>query len=97
VSASLAAIDAALRDLPAIVGLPPDRVLFTLYGFRYPGDEANGRGTYFDLMRRILRTKAESFGYEVIDLDPASSAIMRRIHRDSSTRTTATGMRSAIQ
>jgi hypothetical protein len=69
VRASLAAMDAVFRDLPRIVGLPPDRVLFTLDGFRYPDDEGNGRGTYFDLMRRTLRSKAESFGYEVIDLD----------------------------
>jgi hypothetical protein len=70
VGASLAAMDAVLRDLPAIVGLPPDRILFTLDGFRYPDGAAGGTGTYFDLMRRAFRSKAESLGYEVIDLDP---------------------------
>jgi hypothetical protein len=69
VRASLAAIDAVFSDLPAIVGLPPDRVLFTLDGFRYQDTEASGSGTYFDLMRRAFRSKAESLGYEVIDLD----------------------------
>ena len=70
VRASLAAIDAVFRDLPAIVGLPPNRVLFTVDGFRYPDAAATGRGTYFDLMRRAFCSKAESLGYEVIDLDP---------------------------
>jgi len=69
VRTSLAAIDAVFRDLPEIVGLPPDRVLFTLDGFRYPDAAASGRGTYFDLMRTAFRSKAQSLGYEVIDLD----------------------------
>jgi hypothetical protein len=70
VKISLAVIDAFFRDLPTIVGLPPDRVLFTLDGFRYPDNEAGGRGTYFDLMRRAFLSKSSSLGYEVIDLDP---------------------------
>ena len=70
VKASLAVIDAAFRDLPTIVGLPPDRVLFTLDGFRYPDLAAGGTGTYLDLMRQAFRSKATSLGYEVIDLDP---------------------------
>jgi hypothetical protein len=69
VQTSLAAIDAVFRDLPAIVGLPPNRILFTLDGFRYPAVAAAGTGTYFDLMRRAFRSKALSLGYEVIDLD----------------------------
>ena len=36
VSKSLAVIDAFFRDLPNLVGLPPDRVLFTVDGMRYP-------------------------------------------------------------
>ena len=52
------------------VGLPPDRVLFTMDGFRYPDAVAGATGTYFDLMRRAFRSRAESLGYEVIDLDP---------------------------
>ena len=70
VRASLAAIDAVFRDLPAIVGLPPNRVLFTLDGFRYPDAAPGAAGTYFDLMREAFRRRANSLGYEVIDLDP---------------------------
>lgn len=70
VRASLAAIDAVFRDLPANVGLPPDRILFTVDGFRYPDALADGRGTYFDLIRRAFCSKAELLGYQVIDLDP---------------------------
>ena len=33
---SLDALDAFFRDVPERVGLPPDRVLFTLGQFRYP-------------------------------------------------------------
>lgn len=67
---SLAAIDAFFRDLPEKVGLPPQNVLFTLDGFRYPGAIAAGRGSYFDLMRRAFLAKAQALGYEAIDLDP---------------------------
>src|SRR4051812_7402459 len=66
---SLAAIDAFFRDLPERVGLPPDRVLFTLDGFRYADAAAAGSGTYFDLMRRAFLERAAANGYEVIDLD----------------------------
>jgi hypothetical protein len=69
IEASIAAMDALFRDLQAMKGLPPDRILFTLDGFRYPEGVAGGTGTYFDLMRRAFRSKAESLGYEVIDLD----------------------------
>jgi hypothetical protein len=66
---SLAAIDAFFRDLPDRVGLPPDRVLFTLDGFRSEEAAREGQGTYFDLMRRAFIEKATAKGYEVIDLD----------------------------
>jgi len=66
---SLAAIDAFLRDVPEHVGLPPDRVLFTLDGFRYADAAQAGQGTYFDLMRRAFVEKAAAKGYDVIDLD----------------------------
>src|SRR5262249_38809017 len=71
VSDSLAAIDAFFRDLPEETGLPPDRVLFTLDGFRYPQAAADGKGTYFDQMRQAFQAKGEALGYEGIDLDPA--------------------------
>jgi hypothetical protein len=65
---SYEAIDAFFRDLPRLVKLPPERVLFTIDGFRYP--EAVATGTYFDLMRKAFRAKAQALGYEAIDLDP---------------------------
>lgn len=66
---SLDAIDAFFRDLPALVGLPPQDVLLTVDGFRYPEAAAEGRGSYFDLMRRAVLAKAAALGYEAIDLD----------------------------
>jgi hypothetical protein len=69
VTDSLAAIDAFFRDVPDRIGLPPDRVLFTLDGFRYAGDARALAGSYFDLMRRAFMEKGAALGYEVIDLD----------------------------
>jgi hypothetical protein len=66
---SLDALDAFFRDLPERVGLPPERVLFTLDGFRYGPAAQAGAGTYFDLMRRAFMERAATLGYEVIDLD----------------------------
>jgi hypothetical protein len=66
---SVAAVDAFFRDLADLVGLPPDRVLFTLDGMRYPEAAEAARGSYFDVMRRAFKSKAESLGYEVADLD----------------------------
>lgn len=70
INTSLAVIDAFFRDLPEVVGLPPDRVTFIQDGFRYPDAAAKGKDTYFDRMRRAFREKAEAGGYEVIDVDP---------------------------
>jgi hypothetical protein len=66
---SLAAIDAFFRDVPERVGLPAERILFTLDGFRNADAARAGQGTYFDLMRRAFIEKAAAKGYEVIDLD----------------------------
>jgi hypothetical protein len=66
---SLDALDAFFRDVPERVGLPPDRVLFTLDGFRSADAAQAGAGTYFDLMRGAFMQKAAAHGYEVIDLD----------------------------
>lgn len=66
---SLDALDAFFRDVPERVGLAPDRVLFTLDGFRYADAAQAGTGTYFDLMRRAFMERAAAQGYEVIDLD----------------------------
>jgi hypothetical protein len=68
-SASLAAVDAVFRDLPATVGLPPDHVLFTLDGFHYPEAAPYYEGSYFGRMREAFHKKAEALGYEVLDLD----------------------------
>ena len=68
---SLMAIDAFFRDLAGLVRLPPERVLLTMDGFRYPQAADKGAGSYFDRMRRAFRAKAEALGYEIIDLDPA--------------------------
>ncbi len=66
---SHAIVDAFLRDLLEMTGLPPERILFTLDGFRYadavPKDE-----TYFNTMRQTFIAKARSLRYEAIDLDP---------------------------
>jgi len=66
---SLAAIDAFFRDMTDFVGLPHNRVLFTLDGMRYPEAAAAARGSYFEIMREAFKGKAEALGYEVIDLD----------------------------
>jgi hypothetical protein len=70
VAISKEAIDAFFRDLPRMTGLAPDRVLFTLDGFRYPDTYESEKGTYFDLMRQRFREKGEALKYRVIDLDP---------------------------
>jgi hypothetical protein len=54
--------------------LPPEKVLFTLNGLRYPAAMAGGRGSYFDLMRQAFLDKPMSLGYEAIDLDPRFAA-----------------------
>ena len=75
---SLAVIDAFFRDLPKYTGLPAERIAFTLDGFRYPDVAENSAGSYFDLMRRAFKEKAQAAQYEVIDLDPAFFARYRR-------------------
>jgi len=70
VADSLAAIDAFFRDLPGMAGLPPERILFTVDGFRYPRAARDSAGTYFDQMRRAFIARAAALGYEAIDLDP---------------------------
>jgi hypothetical protein len=74
---SRAMLDAFFRDLPERVGLPRERLLFTLDGFRTPATVEAGRGSYFDLMRQAFLAKARSLGYEVIDLDPLFMAPAR--------------------
>ena len=70
IEASIAAINAFFRDLPKYTGLQPDRIIFTMDGFRYPDAANAGKGSYFDIMRTVFRKTAETLGYEVIDMDP---------------------------
>jgi hypothetical protein len=81
VAASLAVMDAFFRDLPALVGLPPERIAFVLDGFRYPDEARRGKGSYFDLMRRVFQEKGQINGYEVIDLDPLFFAHFEKFGR----------------
>ena len=71
-------MDAFFRDLPDYTGLPPDRISFTTDGFRYPDAAEDGRGTYFDRMRKIFQQRALSLGNEVIDPDPLFFADFRQ-------------------
>jgi hypothetical protein len=70
VKISCSVIDAFFRDLPAMVELPAERILFTLDGFHDPALAAASAGSYFDRMRRAFRARGQVLGYEVIDLDP---------------------------
>jgi hypothetical protein len=74
---SIAAINAFFRDLPKYTGLQPDRIIFTMDGFRYPDAASAGKGSYFDIMRTVFRKTAETLGYEVIDMDPLFFADFR--------------------
>jgi hypothetical protein len=66
---SLNALDAFFRDLTEMTGLPPERIAFTLDGFRYPEVARQNSGTFFDRMRQAFLEKAQARGYEVIDMD----------------------------
>lgn len=67
INASIAAIEAFFRDLPDFSGLPPESILFTMDGPRYPDEAIASAGTYFGRMRREFEARAEARGYEVID------------------------------
>ena len=54
-----------MRDLGDI-GLPPDRIVLTIDGFRYPDTVAPSAGSYFDRMRQALRSKALARGFAVL-------------------------------
>lgn len=82
---SEAAIDRFLDLLPAMTGLPPERVLLVLDGRRpelYTPDKlAATEGSYFALMRRSLIAKATASGFGVIDLEPIFVAEHQRTGR----------------
>ncbi len=67
---SLRVIETFLDDLQQIPGLAPDKVLFTLDGFRYPEAANAGKGTYFEEVRNAFIARARAGGFEVSDLDP---------------------------
>jgi hypothetical protein len=63
-------IDAILRDVPKMIALPPERILFVVQGFHYPDVAAASAGLYFDRMRKTFLARAQAAGYGTIDLDP---------------------------
>ena len=65
-----AVIDAFLRDLGEMTGLPPERVLFVLDGFRYPALAAAQRGTPEAAWRAGFIVAAAARGYAVADTEP---------------------------
>ena len=52
-----------------MTGLPPERIAFTLDGFRYPEAARQGTGSFFHRMRHAFLQRAQARGYEVIDMD----------------------------
>jgi hypothetical protein len=71
-------IPAFFRDFPRMAGLPPDRVLFVMDGFRYPKEAALEAGGYTDRLRQGFDTAARAGGYETVDLDPLFFARYRQ-------------------
>jgi hypothetical protein len=61
---------AFFRDLPRLSGLPPERVLFVMDGFRYPDQAKALAGGYEDRVRQYFGAAAQEGGYETVDLDP---------------------------
>ncbi|MGC2415504.1 MAG: hypothetical protein WA459_22760 [Stellaceae bacterium] len=58
------------RDLSRLSGLPADRVLFVMDGFRYPELAAAEKDSDTDRLRQEFRAAAEARGYQTVDLDP---------------------------
>lgn len=78
-------VDSFVADLAIAAGLPPERILITVDGFRaadVPMDVL--RGSYFGLMRQYLLRKAATAGYETLDLEPIFSADFGRNRRSFS-------------
>lgn len=66
---SKAATQAFLRDLVALAGWTPDRVVFLVDGIRYPSNDPVVLNSYFVEMRRFFMGEARAAGFEVVDLD----------------------------
>jgi len=67
---SKAVTRAFLRDLVAVAGWTPDRVVFVLDGIRYPTNSPTVLNSYFVQMRTYFLAEARLIGYEVVDMDP---------------------------
>lgn len=76
-AAAQAVIADFFRDLPRLVDLPPERVMFLMDGARYP-EPASGAAGDEARSRRDFRTAAEARGYEAVDLAPLFFACYRQ-------------------
>jgi hypothetical protein len=70
INRSKAATKAFLRDLVALAGWTPDRVVFLVDGIRYPSNDPAVLNSYFVEMRRYFMSEARAAGFEAVDLDP---------------------------
>lgn len=61
------AVDAFFRDLPRMVDLPLQRILFVVDGVRYP--HLYDSKAYFVTMRRYFLDRATQLGYSTADMD----------------------------
>jgi len=72
---SLAAVDAALRDLPQVTGLAPASICFVVDGLRpnlYDAEQLRAaKNSFAGLMLRSFSDKARAAGFAVVDLEPA--------------------------
>ena len=66
---SKTATRAFLRDLVAVAGWSPDRVVFIVDGIRYPTSSPLVLGSYFVQMRTSFMVEARAAGFEVVDMD----------------------------
>ena len=66
---SKAVTRAFIRDLVAVAGWAPNRVVLLLDGIRYPTSNPTVLNSYFVQMRTYLMAEATAAGFEVIDLD----------------------------
>ncbi len=68
--ASEAGVRAFLRDLVAVAGWEPERVIFLVDGLRYPTPDPAVLDSYFVRMRRYFLEESRRAGFEAVDLDP---------------------------
>ena len=66
---SKAAAQAFLRDLAAVAGWTPDRVVLLVDGMRYPTDSPTVLNSYFAQMRAYFIAEARGAGFEAVDMD----------------------------